>query len=513
MFWANGRDPFQRIWFKARAPGAPKAECIAVLPKMGREAREARRKGKHPLVVYLHEAGGSLIRSGNDLRQMAEMGLAAVGIEYSQGSKAESAAQLAALLDYVGRQKWADTNRMAWVGYSLGAQRLLACALDKPERSPKLLVCIAGGWVPELDAVANRARARERARSGEIGDSPEHVLPFSVLVVHGEQDEILPLSGARRLAQRLGEMGVRCETRLLAGQPHGFGRNRLLVSRVVGEYCLTRLAGPDALTTYESILSWQTKAKPLWVYWIPAGLWVGYWVYLRRRRQVAALHQTEGQKAKLSPWEVGLRWVAGLLASLALGQTALHVVPPRLPVSEHVLAIARRHIVQPKELADFDFLSGSPRWRGQRLKTLLEHVELAHYNRELVDWKLEDAVYRDFVLSPEIDPAADGALDWRRPLWENFYPRIRKEPTTETAAEIVAAFLRERVTIARGVGLPGTISEAWARQITDARGFEALYVAAMRSCGVPARLDASARAEFWTGAAWQAASRPLVESW
>jgi hypothetical protein len=35
----------------------------------------------------------------------------------------------------------------------------------------------------------------------------------------------------------------------------------------------------------------------------------------------------------------------------------------------------------------------------------------------------------------------------------------------------------------------------------------------MRSVGVPCRLDAQGRAEFWTGSVWQAAPRPLVESW
>ena len=33
MFWAKGRDPFQRIWFKVKVPGQGKAECIAVVPK------------------------------------------------------------------------------------------------------------------------------------------------------------------------------------------------------------------------------------------------------------------------------------------------------------------------------------------------------------------------------------------------------------------------------------------------------------------------------------------------
>jgi hypothetical protein len=82
-------------------------------------------------------------------------------------------------------------------------------------------------------------------------------------------------------------------------------------------------------------------------------------------------------------------------------------------------------------------------------------------------------------------------------LWENFYPRIRREQSPEAAAEVVVRFLRERVTIAEGSDLPGAGAEIWQRQITNERGFEAVYVAAMRSVGVPSRLGLRGQAEFW----------------
>jgi hypothetical protein len=208
-----------------------------------------------------------------------------------------------------------------------------------------------------------------------------------------------------------------------------------------------------------------------------------------------------------------LRWLAGILATAALAQTALHLVPPRLPVSQRMLAVARNHLVSPKAGRDFEFLAAKPCWFGKRLKALLEHVELANYNRELINWKLDEQMYQQFVLSPGIDPVSDGNLSWRRPLWENFYPRIRKEQGPEAAAEIVVRFLRERMTIAEGSDLPAAVAEIWQRQITSERGFEAVYVAALRSVGVPSRLGAQGRAEFWTGSAWQAAPRPLIEGW
>jgi transglutaminase-like putative cysteine protease len=117
------------------------------------------------------------------------------------------------------------------------------------------------------------------------------------------------------------------------------------------------------------------------------------------------------------------------------------------------------------------------------------------------------------VLSAQIDPEADGELDWRRPLWENLYPRNRREQDPAAAAETVVRFLRERVSITQGSGLPTTVAEIWQRQIADARGFEAVYVAALRSVGVAARLGTNGHVEFWSGSSWQAAPRPLVEAW
>jgi len=396
--------------------------------------------------------------------------------------------------------------------------------------------------------------------------------------------------------------GVPVELRVLPGEGHG-GPNGLVVCRLLGEQCLARLNGPDAFRGYRSILSWQARAWPLWLFWTPAFLWAAACLWFSRNRaypvgtrgkepqrrderggakpqpeQLDELHGLHELHAGLSPrssrlcgltglplaawrWlkvrrEIGLRWLAAILAAFALAQTAVHLVPPRLPIGERTLAFARKHLVPPGQRSDFDFLAAQPCWRGQPLKALLEHVELANYNRELVNWKVEDSVYREFVLSPVIQPspeskvqgpkskaegserhelheltrtppglaAGTAALRWRRVLWESFYPRVRREQDPAAAAEVVVRFLRERVTVVgedRGRrtedGRQRTedsgICETWQRQISDERGFEVLYMAAMRCVGVPSRLGSQGRAEFWTGSAWQPAPRPLVERW
>jgi hypothetical protein len=354
-----------------------------------------------------------------------------------------------------------------------------------------------------------------------------------VLLIHGEADEIFPVADTKRLASVLQTNGPSVELKIIPGIPHDMEPERGVIFRSIGEYCLTHLVGKNAWQNYHSIARWQADAPPLWLFWLPAAAWaIGWLVWLRCRKTASP------EKIKLKRREIALRWLAVILATWALAETAIHLVTPRFSVNDTTLSIARRFLVQPKEHDDFENLAGQSIWHNQRLKTLLEHVELAGYNRELINWQLDDKVYRDFVLSPIIELSTlnslpgqlvaskqreDGseattgqpstALNWRRPLWEEFYPRIRHESSPEDAAKIVVRHLRERVTIAALPELPHDVPEIWLKQITDETGFEIIYVAALRSVGVPARLGPHQQPEFWDGDKWRAAPPPSVISW
>jgi pimeloyl-ACP methyl ester carboxylesterase len=484
LFWAKGRDPFSRKWFTLKTSSHGSVKCVAVLPKPA---------GRYPLVIYAHGSGGTLMNDGSELRQMAELGLATVSLDYDQSNEVAFIAQFEALLHHLGGQEWANTNAVAWVGFSLGANRMLEFALEHPEQQPQLLVQLSGAGLPEGQT------------SNRLG-----LLHCPVLLIHGRQDEVFPVADTKRLAMVLETSGLPTELRIIPGASHGMEPERGVVFRGIGEYCLSQLSGREALANYRSISLWQSSAWPLWVFWLPAMAWAGVWGWWRAvvRRGIAAKRREETGGAGLS-W---LRWVAGILAAVALGQTALHLVPPQLPVGEGALALARKYLVQPKQGRDFEFLTSRPIWRGQRLKALLDHVELAGYNRELINWQLEEKTYQDYVLSPGITGDAAEQVNWRRLLWEGFYPRIRHELSPQNAAGIVVRHLRERVTIAAGPNLPHDVPAIWLRQITDASGFEIIYVAALRSVGVPARLDRRGRAELLANDKWQFAPRPSVTS-
>jgi acetyl esterase/lipase len=494
MFWAKAQDPFSRRWFTLKTADRGSFHCVAVLPKPVRRV---------PVVVYAHGSGGSLMTDGNDLRQMAELGLATVSLDYDETNAATFNAQWSALLLYLGGQGWADTNAVAWVGFSLGAERTLNFALQLAAQQPQLLVQISGSGLPSDDQprIAN----------------PHLRCP--VLVVHGEQDEVFPLAETRSLFTQLQTNGVPVTLRILAGLSHSLDPERGVVFHRVGEYCLTHLAGPDAWRNYHSIAQWQAEAPGLWVFWLPAMGWVGIWI-LRKKAESGWRERDLTAKQRISPASLRspagrlgrrsssvLPWLAAILATAALADTALHLVPPHFPVSGKTLVLVRRFLVQPKDRADFEFLAAQPIWSGVKLRVLLDHVELAVYNRELINWTLADPLYREDVLAPAITGLAGEGLDWRRPLWEEFYPRIRHESSPEDAARIVVRHLHERVTVVALANAPRTVPDIWRRQITDARGFKIISVAALRSVGVPARLNARDEAEFWDGTAWKALAK------
>jgi hypothetical protein len=290
--------------------------------------------------------------------------------------------------------------------------------------------------------------------------------------------------------------------------------------RNVGEYVKSQLTPVHPLPEFP-----VPNDFPFLLCIAPTFAWAVIWIYLRKtEKEIKTEYLISNiEYPKLKRWEISLRVTATVLATLAIADTAIHLGTPRLNASETTLKIARSFLVPPKWKEDFEELASKSFWPGQHLKTLLTHVELANYCvYELINWKVDKKIYNEFVLSPIVDSENDPELNWRRPLWEFFYPRIRKENSPGEAAKIVVRYLRERVTISIASSSPSKmpvshwptgIETIWRNQITDERGFERIYVATLRSVGIGARLNPEKNAEFWTGAEWMLAPRPLITTW
>lgn len=245
------------------------------------------------------------------------------------------------------------------------------------------------------------------------------------------------------------------------------------------------------------------------VFWILLELGRGY-VYRRdtetQRSDLSSdqvMSQVSVAPGRLARWGIWLRRGAWILGVVAVSESAVLLSTPFLGVTNTTLTISRHYLVPPSAVPDLNLLATNVDWSSRKLRPLLQHSSLANYNRQLINWKLDDQIYREFVLNPLIDPRRDGQLAWRRKLWEYFYLPMRKENDPASAVPIVLKFLHQRVaTVPDG---PVTIDEMWEQKRADDGGIQALEVAAFRSVGIPARLNDGGRAELFSNGKWQAA--------
>ena len=337
LVWAHSRDPFRRTEFAIKTAAGRKVHGITVVPR-GNEASEQRRRGSAalPIVVYAHGAGGSWMTDRNDLRQFAELGMAAVGFDSDQTNSGAFEGEFAAVLDYVRKQSWAASEittegnkgnegaslasrssvNIAWVGFSQGAQNTLAYLLKHPENG---LEFMCGSPVGGFRGWMKSRLPRERR--------------FTVLLVHGENDGIFPVGDARRLAELLHTNGTAVTLHIMAGHGHDLGADQAVAFRLIAEYCKGKLTPGQPLPEFPKL-----HPYPFLVCIVPAFGWLGVWIYWRRRekrRKTVGGTPTEATgtvavPGPLTKLEIGLRVAAVVLGTLAVADTALHLVPPQM---------------------------------------------------------------------------------------------------------------------------------------------------------------------------------------
>ncbi len=229
MAWTKESDTFRRIEFSLTTPHSGETKEIAMLPNPD---------ARFPVVIYVHGPGENLLSISDSLRQTAELGMAAVGIECNQTNQAAFGEEFAALQNYVQRQPWAQSNAVAWVGMSLGAQRTLRFILKHPDVQPQLLVLLSGGWDDELDS---------KIKPRDPQSAP--CIRCPILLVHSDNDAVFALEDTKRLAALLDTNGVSVSLRVLPGAGHDFGLERPVVFRETAEYCRAHLPPADYTAT------------------------------------------------------------------------------------------------------------------------------------------------------------------------------------------------------------------------------------------------------------------------
>jgi dienelactone hydrolase len=173
--------------------------------------------GSSPAVLVLHGAGGTVSYWFDKVgAQLGRMGVACYAVHYFNRTGTLRADAETILTErnphlwletirdavtYVSQRPKVNARRIAVLGISLGG--FLATALAVEDSRVKTVVEISGGIAPEWAAKA-------------------HANMAPMLIVHGEQDFIVPVAEARKLDALLAQLRVMHETEIYANEGHWF---------------------------------------------------------------------------------------------------------------------------------------------------------------------------------------------------------------------------------------------------------------------------------------------------
>ncbi|MGB9235649.1 MAG: dienelactone hydrolase family protein [Terriglobales bacterium] len=166
-----------------------------------------------PAVVALHGAGGDVQGMDKAAALLAAQGFAVYVLHFFDRTGTESADKATILrnfpiwmktlwdaISFVEKQPAVDRERIALLGFSLGAYLSLANAsIDKRVQA---VVEFFGGLPREMKLFMRRL--------------------CPVLILHGENDAVVPVAEAYSLQRLLDEKGVPYEIKIYPGTGHGF---------------------------------------------------------------------------------------------------------------------------------------------------------------------------------------------------------------------------------------------------------------------------------------------------
>ena len=491
LFWAKARDPFQRSSLSVEGTQGS-SRAVAVRPN---------RSQPLPMAVLLHSRDDDSLNHGNYLRRVAELGSCAVLVEYRD--EVSITAQLAALASVLQKRAWVKPEAVAVVVSGQGAARLLPELSKSDFRALRLIVALdTTGSVTPIAEVAQRTVITTLSNLTQPADAELSATGNSQrrphLLLLSSKGKSSPESGLPNSVNPSQGLRTSIEVQSVEGPALSDEQNSALLVRLIAEYCADFFNQP--------VQSRIQQENSYWYFWIPSLVML---VGLVRRVWLRITSGSVASDSSPSTASRAMTVFAWMLAILAAAQTIVEPGLPRLTISDSVVSAGRKLLVSKDRLEDYDFMVGDPSWKGHKLNALLTHVELAQLQRQHFYPKIETATFHNYVLSPRVDDDST-EWGWRRELWENFYPRIRKERDVVRGAETVVRFLRERISIDPNRSTRNGVESCWRLGVADETSFEQVYVAALRSVGIAARLDGKGIAELWTGTVWQQAPRPLV---
>lgn len=171
--------------------------------------------GRHPAVLILHGAGGVRENHKTYARRLADAGFVAllpqlISIRLGANEPAGLLrSEISAAVALLKGRKEIDGSRIGLVGFGEGGQRAVFAAIA----FPAVFKAVAQYYAPvghppiSLELAAGHTASKIRA---------------PLLILHGEDDQLVPVEHARRLEEALRSAGKPFEIVLFPGAGHGF---------------------------------------------------------------------------------------------------------------------------------------------------------------------------------------------------------------------------------------------------------------------------------------------------
>ncbi len=194
----------------------------------------------YPLVLVIHGgawSAGDKWQVADHARELAQAGFVAVAINYRLAPLHQLPEQIAdcrAALGWAESQAaaWhADAQRLCLWGYSAGGHLAALLATQPLPNEPSICAVVAGGAPCDFDFIPPESIALAHVLGGTRQQLPELYDQASPLThassqappfffFHGQTDALVPSSSSQRMYDRLNELGVETQYRLVPNRGH-----------------------------------------------------------------------------------------------------------------------------------------------------------------------------------------------------------------------------------------------------------------------------------------------------
>ncbi len=419
---------------------------------------------------------------GRLLRNVADTGLAACAVR--PASRGAPSARLADLLiQAIQRSGYPSITRLSVVFLESNDGVSISSLLETPPPELRRIIYVSDQW----------ANARTQLGLNDAGPQPRNTAARPTLaLIGGPRSGVEADAEARRWIHTAGESAVQTYRTTQAWT----ASNRIEAVRTALEHFSRGEIAADNSKIHidRVVLAFPGGIRLLFALALILSTW-------RLRRLLCtndAEHSTFAVRIGRSLWLLG---VALVLARVAVGHE-----PAPYSAFRVVSGVGGVGGVG-EEMA---FAAAQAYAGGASAQRISDLCSLARAHRSEFYGQIPESTYLSHMLTPSSGSFADADVDLRFALWRFSRPLTKGTRSPLVAADRIVSMLRRRLIIAREELAMRSLAEAWGEGVVSATEFESLYVEALRSVGVAAKVGVGGRAIILNDGIWGNAPRPLL---